>query len=54
MSFVRDNKRVESMLKDNAAKFLDAGKMLFGSKFEELGTKSSLATTITYRRTRKA
>ena len=40
MSFVGDKKRVESMLKDNATAFLDAGNMLFGSKYEELVKKS--------------
>ena len=40
MSFVGDKKRVESMLKDNATAFSDAGNMLFGSKYEELVAKS--------------
>ena len=40
MSFVVDKKRVESMLKDNATAFSDAGNMLFGSKYEELVAKS--------------
>ena len=40
MSFVGDKKRVESMLKDNATAFWDAGNMLFGSKYEELVVKS--------------
>ena len=40
MSFVGDKKRVESMLKDNATAFSDAGNMLFESKYEELVAKS--------------
>ena len=40
MSFLGDKKRVESMLQDNAAVFSDAWNMLFGSKYEELVTKS--------------
>ena len=40
MSFVGDNKRVESMLKDNAPVFSDAESMLFGPKDEELVAKS--------------
>ena len=40
MSFVGDKKRVESMLKDNATAFSDAGNMLFRSKYEELVEKS--------------
>ena len=39
MSFFGDNKRVESMLKDKATAFLDAGYMVFGSKYEELVEK---------------
>ena len=40
MSFVGDNKRVESMLKDNATTFLEAENMLFGVKYEEMVAKS--------------
>ena len=40
MSFVRDKKRVEFMLKDNATAFSDAGNMLFEPKYEELMAKS--------------
>ena len=40
MSFVGDTKRIESMLKDNATAFSDAGNMLFGSKYKELVAKS--------------
>ena len=40
MSFVGDRKRVESMLKDNAAAFSDPGNMLFWSKYEELVANS--------------
>ena len=40
MFFVGDKKRVESMLKDNAKAFSDAGNMLFGSKYDELMAKS--------------
>ena len=40
MSFVGDKKRVESMLKDNATAFSDAGNMLFEPKYEELMAKS--------------
>ena len=40
MSFVRDKKRVDSMLKDNATAFSDAGNMLFGPKYKELLVKS--------------
>ena len=39
MSFVGDTKRIESMLKDNATAFSDAGNMLFGPKYEELVAK---------------
>ena len=40
MFFVGEKKRVESMLKDNATAFSDAGNMLFGSKYDELVAKS--------------
>ena len=40
ISFVGDNKRVESMIKDNAPVFSDAENMLFGPKYEELVAKS--------------
>ena len=40
MSFIGDKKWIESMLKDNATAFLDAGNMLFGSEYEELVPKS--------------
>ena len=40
MSFVGDKKRVESMLKDNATAFSDAGNMLFEPTYEELMAKS--------------
>ena len=40
MFFAGDKKRVESMLKDNATRFSDAGNMLLGSKYDELVAKS--------------
>ena len=40
MPFVRDKKRVDSMLKDNATAFSDAGNMLFGPNYKELLVKS--------------
>ena len=39
MSLVGDTKRIESMLKDSATAFSDAGNMLFGPKYEELVAK---------------
>ena len=40
MSFVGNKKRVESMFKDNATAFSDAGNILFWPKYEELVAKS--------------